>query len=916
VLNASRKVDGGLRAWATIHDRAPIFFHSSTFVCVHINYSHPHRRIVTSPSRLRETVDRMPKVLSYTPDWLSRPSPGYHLFAPKQANGNGPAAKKKDFGPRKTIATRGSEIFVAAGHEIRWADLVNLKEGTEPAYRTLRISIPLPITRLTISPGEDYLAVSTSHTVHVVLLPDASLLQDGDDSPLKPKTFQVGPTAHVTEESPIATTLWHPLGYHGHCLVTITKAGVVRLWEVKRTDRSTFSEPALSIDLPKLANATNDQEDLSASKFGASKGFSPDSVELEVASACFGDFPEQEGVHGWAPMTLWIATVPGDVYALCPLLPSKWQLVDSPGSFTFLQSLTSSINVNYTDLSDDNDTPKDELKTSERQVSWLSDILYEEPFLEELPNGDSVKVFGRPSSTPAVPLLQGPFNVAPEVEDFELSDMIVYSLKTLSDGSEEEAAEGLPTAVVCLLTDTCKVHVCLDLQGIVGRWLPSPEVCLTKLQLRMYANEQQDEADVSEPAEHDLIIAETIVLLEGEQSSFNQSITPDVHTDFSFFVSHASGVFYVSLEPWIRKLENELSQPQVEGADFRIQRLLESASSSVDKYFQRKPHGAAAEQEVTSSVVIEDGNVGYLLLTSVDGQPQAAFLDAPEYGLPTEEEMAEYMHIVGPQGEVRQAWQPPKELYDPIDLLGSISIPTRHRAAMKEEVKLSPANLELLMDVHRVLSVKTTQLQYAVSKLFTRATRLQEEFRDQVWRSAQVTSKIDAVTGNDEPGSDDESLYGSAVINERLEKVRSRQDKINARYEALRSKMNKVSSSELSEKEANFVEELSAMDSSVDKANTTLTSDVGGTQDPAWQRLDKLRELQKKTAREVEEATKDAANDVPGRSDGVKVPSQSRKLENEQISEYMARLTVLVEAAAQRLRTEGIAIPLEEGSQS
>jgi nucleoporin NUP82 len=167
---------------------------------------------------------------------------------------------------------------------------------------------------------------------------------------------------------------------------------------------------------------------------------------------------------------------PGDVYALCPLLPSKWQLVDSPGTFTLLQTLTSSINVNYTNLSEDDDVPKDELKTSEKQVSWLSDILYEEPFLEELPNGDSVKVFARPRSTPAVPLLQGPFNIAPEVDDFELSDMIVYSLKTLSDGSAEEAAEGLPTAVVCLLTDTCKVHVCLDLVGIVGRWLPSPEV--------------------------------------------------------------------------------------------------------------------------------------------------------------------------------------------------------------------------------------------------------------------------------------------------------------------------------------------------------------------------------------------------------------------------------------------------------
>ena len=92
-----------------------------------------------------------------------------------------------------------------------------------------------------------------------------------------------------------------------------------------------------------------------------------------------------------------------------------------------------------------------------------------------------VKVFNRPKSAPAVPLLQGPFSITPQVEDFDLSDMIVYSLKTFSEGSEEEAAEGLPAAVVCLLTDTCKVHVCIDLEGVVGRWLPSAQVRHTEI---------------------------------------------------------------------------------------------------------------------------------------------------------------------------------------------------------------------------------------------------------------------------------------------------------------------------------------------------------------------------------------------------------------------------------------------------
>ena len=843
----------------------------------------------------------MPKVLGYTPDWLSRPNPGYHLFAPKQTNGNGVAAKKQEPGPRKTIATRGSEIFVAVGNEIRWADLVNLKEEQQPAYRTLRVSIPLPITRLVISPEEDYLTVSTSHTVHVIHLPDSSLLGAGeDDGPLKPKAFQLGPTVHVLEESPVATTLWHPLGYHGRCLVTITKAGVVRLWEINRADRSTFSEPSLSIDLPKLANATSDQDDLSASKFGASKGFSPDSVELEVASACFGDFPDQEGVHGWAPMTLWIATVLGDVYALCPLLPSKWQLVESPGSHTFLQTLTSSININYAELSEDETSPKDELKTSEKQVSWLSDILYEEPLAEERAQGDTVQVFARPHSAPAVPLLQGPFTISPEVDDFELSDMIVFSLKTLSESEEEEAAEGLPTAVVCLLTETSKVHVCLDLEGIVGRWLPSPE----------------DEIDTTEPTEHELIIAETITLVESDEPSFNQSITPDVHTDFSFFVSHASGVFYVSMEPWVRKLETELSQPQTEGSPFRIKRVLESANTSVDQYIQRRVTGDVDEQEVTAVAVIEDGNVGYLLLTTVDGEPQAALLDAPEEGLPTQEEIAEYMAITGSNKEVRQAWQPPKELYEPFDLYNSINIPARHRGALKDEIRLSPANLGLLMDVHRVLSAQTSKLQLAVSDLFNRATRLQEEFRDQIYRTSGIAANIDSVTGNDQVGSDNGSTYGSANIDERLEKVTARQDQINARYEALRRKMVSIGSSELSEKESNWIEELQTMDSAIDPASETLTDTVDGSERPAWQRLNRLKEVQKEQAQQIEAAmrnAKQAGEHEQARGTGVKVPSYSRKAENEQVQELIQRNSMLVEAATDKLRNLGVNIPVEGG---
>jgi nucleoporin NUP82 len=392
-----------------------------------------------------------------------------------------------------------------------------------------------------------------------------------------------------------------------------------------------------------------------------------------------------------------------------------------------------------------------------------------------------------------------------------------------------------------------------------------------------------------------LLVAETITLRGDETPTFNQSITPDVHTDFSFFVSSVHGVAYVSLEPWIRKLENELSEPQTEGAEFRLQRLLGSANSQVEQYIERQPSKNPAEQQVTSCVVIEDGNVGYLVLTIINDEPVAALLDAPEDGFPTEEEIAQYMQVAGPRKDVREAWQPPKEFYEPFDLYASINIPARHRATLKEEIKLSPANLELLMDVHRVLSVQTEKLQKAVADLL---------------RSAQIVPKIDSVTGADENSADPST--SSPHIDARLAAVKKRQDEINARYDSLRRKMTTIASPELSDKEAAWTAALQTMSSAVDKSARTLTDDVDGSAVPAWQRIGKLRDLQSDLSRQVKESVDSAREESEKGGNKVKVPSYSRKQETDVIQDMLQRNTDLVEAAAVRLEKLGVAVPREK----
>ena len=91
----------------------------------------------------------MPKIRSFTPSWLSTDSTdGRGLFSPSAASARKTALaastasphpsvygspKKQAYipGPKRTIARRGTEVFVANGREIRWADLVTMKDAWE-----------------------------------------------------------------------------------------------------------------------------------------------------------------------------------------------------------------------------------------------------------------------------------------------------------------------------------------------------------------------------------------------------------------------------------------------------------------------------------------------------------------------------------------------------------------------------------------------------------------------------------------------------------------------------------------------------------------------------------------------------------------------------------------------------------------
>lgn len=309
------------------------------------------------------------------------------------------------------------------------------------------------------------------------------MLGQEDQNPIQLKSKMLGPTTHVLSQCPLVSVLWHPHGVDGNCLVTVTEDAVVRLWELNFKDRWSFDTPSFGIDLRKLASGISETEDFRPDRLTRNRGFSVDRIGMNTAAACFGGTGSSDE-SPWSAMTLWIAMKEGDVYALCPLLPGKWQ----PSSTT-LPSLSTSAMTKKAWL-EEGSLSSEESQHCEDQYSWVSGLDSQEPMV--IPGKDHFslesEIYTRPLR-PGIPKLQGPFQLlAQDDVELDLSDIhviaakldtakLMYGEEPNSDsglGMDDEA--GLSAAIICLLTRSGRVYSCIDLVGVEGQWLPSKKV--------------------------------------------------------------------------------------------------------------------------------------------------------------------------------------------------------------------------------------------------------------------------------------------------------------------------------------------------------------------------------------------------------------------------------------------------------
>jgi nucleoporin NUP82 len=777
--------------------------------------------------------------------------------------------------------------------------------------QTIKTTVSDDIRQLIISPHSNYLAILTTHTVHIALLPDSSHLTAHDTTPLRLKIYTLGPVTHVTTQSAVVSALWHPLGVNGSCIVTITEDAVVRVWELSTADRWSFDRPTLAIDLKKLADGTSLDQDFGASVSGINKGFSPDSFEMEVAAACFGG----RGSGGWSPMTLWIAMREGDVYALCPLLPEKW--APPPA---LIPSLSVSIVAKVASMEDDPEISEQLKLLSQQQLAWMSDLDNQDPVIHEAPMGEpSAEIYTRPVKPGRVPKLQGPFefDLSPEESEDELDSLLsdIYVIggkidaEELMYGEEDDLEmddvdqEGLSMNLVCLLSSSGRVSICLDLYGIEAQWLPN-----TKSKFRRFVE------DLNPPSLLTFQIMDTLKSEEVDEDSWPM-FSSDVNSRYSFFVTHASSITFLSLSPWVFRLESELRANTTSGVDFRIDLLVKNTNTIRERLITQP--AADDLPPLAAAIAILDPDLGYFLLTSTPHGPIALSFDAPELSFsPPRSRSPTYEDEPQPQPLLLCA---PRQVYEPSRaLFAQSSLPEfldslrrgKYKRVLHEPIRLSPATLTILTDAHKILSEETHRLGTAAAELFRRCERLQIELREQIERANEVANRVDAVVGDDadvDPGV----LGGNEGVEKRLHDVKLRQLELAERVDRVKKKASKgAAGRQLSEKEKAWIEEIETLGSALLSSTAADPHPNKQKRETPSERFDAVTKISSTilanfSAAEEKFSDDSASVSTTGRS--VRVPTELRKQKVAEVMELLEREGALVEGAKSRLEKLNLA---------
>ncbi|KAL8793184.1 MAG: hypothetical protein Q9195_004214 [Heterodermia aff. obscurata] len=557
--------------------------------------------------------------------------------------------------------------------------------------------------------------------------------------------------------------------------------------------------------------------------------------------------------------------------------------------------------------------PQDEVQQSNDQYQWITDLDGQQPHSA---HGDNellpgMEVYRRPLSPSPIPKLQGPFQVFGDEydQDPDISDIHVIAatvdVKELLECEDSDTDSGLgmddetglAASIVCLLTRTGRIYVCLDLDGVQAQWLPA-----------------RRDLSISAVDEPSLVIFEMVDTLKIEhvQETEWPTFSLDVESRYSFFVTHSQAVYYLSLEPWTQSLQGELQGSAHVGTEFRIDIITNGPGTFRERVLDLQQDHQPTAQISTAAVIFQDSDLGYFVLTALDGVAQSVLLDKPDTA--DEEELIAQTTYDLPQaretstlatGPARQPYVPPSSLWkrSTVPQFFSTHVQNRHKRALKEEIRLSSATLDLMTQAHRVLSEETHALGLAAADLFRRCHRLQDELKDQIERVKEASKRTEEVIGGriGEASSEDTP---NATVEQRLKDARERHERLAARFEALCKKVRQNNCKHLSDKERAFLAESDKINRSVSEPDEKQENgekqqspelwhrynEVGRSHSSCLATTDNLTIKAKRLAAEMIAQAKETSKGIMGNNSGAdEIPAEVRRARVGQVMGLLER---------------------------
>ena len=600
------------------------------------------------------------------------------------------------------------------------------------------------------------------------------------------------------------------------------------MWELDRSNQWSFDQPALATDLKKLIDGTSSDQDFAPSAFGRNRGLSADLFDMEATSACFGG-SGLPGEDAWASMTLWVAMRNGDLYALCPLVPSKWRPLEITMAALSTQIVSKISGIEEGDLE------SDEERTLHQQFEWVQELDLQEPVLaaSEYDPSSVEEFWVRPSSLSAIPKLQGPFEVdlVNDSDDLEVSDIHVMAGKIDFDdifsGEQvdfsddlERAQDNLAATIICLATTDAVIHVVIDMEGVSGQWLPK-------------GRSGTFTVPVSDSRE--LLLVESLSIDQPSQRNTGfewPMFSSDIACPYELYLTSSQQVSFISLDEWASRLDPEInsSASDTAGLGLRLRTICEGSIAFQDRVLvinEAAPDGTPAL--LSAPILMQDSELGHMLLTSTASRPYSVSFDQPENASSTSSPMLSQNMSLTPlprnvelvrastpsiaeDATPRDSYEPHSFFYDPPiaplkDFL-SMNVPQRQKLTLKQEIRLSPATLDVMNLAHRTLATQTSQLEGAAADLFRRCEQLREELGNQVKQMSELSSRIQRP---DNEHGDDE--HNPRDFESQIESARERQQRLSERHEVLRRKLARAGAAgkDMSAKEIRWAEEITGL---------------------------------------------------------------------------------------------------------